>query len=309
MSATLPLPARWGGARRLPLTRDQLMMLMVAVNLLFLGLDTYIAHIESGTIVPREWIPIIFGTAAGLLLLCAGLIAFRRRTLASLIATLTLLASVAVGLLGMYFHLVRAALPTAPAGQRLTLDLLVWAPPILGPLAFVMVGLLGMSAAWVEDPPGSGTLVIFRNWRLHLPYSKTRAYFFIVGMGMIAALVSSVLDHARTGFANPAVWIASVVGVFGLCAAVTMGAIEQPTRLDTLTYAVAMLLLIIAGPVGALFHIQANLVAGAEVVLERFVRGAPLLAPMLYANMGVIGLLVLLQTPEQPANQGDHPPA
>jgi hypothetical protein len=177
---------------------------------------------------------------------------------------------------------------------------LVWAPPILGPLAFVMVGVLGISAAWVEEPPGSGMLRLFRNLRIHLPYSKTRAYFYIVGMGMIAALISSVLDHARTGFDGPGVWIATGVGVFGLVAAVMMGALDRPTPFDVATYAVAMGLLIATGPLGSLLHIQANLIAGNTIVIERFLRGAPFLAPMLYANMGIIGLLVLLETPEQP---------
>ena len=60
---------------RLPLSRDQLMLLMAAINEIFLGIDIYLAHSISGTIVPNEWIPIIFGPIAGVLLLLAGLIA------------------------------------------------------------------------------------------------------------------------------------------------------------------------------------------------------------------------------------------
>ena len=65
---------------RLPLNRDQVMLLMAAFNLIMLGVDTYLAHSISGTIRPGEWIPIIFGVSAGVLLLVAGLIAIRRRT-------------------------------------------------------------------------------------------------------------------------------------------------------------------------------------------------------------------------------------
>ncbi len=79
--------------RRLPLSRDQLMLLMAATNEIFLGIDTYLAHSISGTIRPYEWIPIIFGPIAGVLLLLAGLIALRRRPLATVIATATLLVS------------------------------------------------------------------------------------------------------------------------------------------------------------------------------------------------------------------------
>ena len=279
------------------------MMLMAAVNEIFLGIDTYIAHNESGTLVAREWIPIIFGFVAGLLLLVAGLIALRNRMLASAIATVTLAASIGVGFLGAYFHLMRAALPFAPVGQRLTLDLLVWAPPLLGPMAFVMVGVLGISAAWIEEPPGSGILRVFGGQRLHLPYSKTRAYFFIVGMGMVAALVSSVLDHARTGYTGNWVWFATAVGVFGMVTAVVMGAIAAPTRFDVLTYVGAMLLLIIAGPLGSWFHVQSNLISGNTIVIERFLRGAPFLAPLLYTNMGILGLVALLETDEPGAER------
>lgn len=51
---------------------------------------------------------------------------------------------------------------------------------------------------------------------------------------MVAALVSSVLDHARIGFLESGVWVATAVGSFGLVAVVTMGAIDQPTRVDLL---------------------------------------------------------------------------
>ena len=41
----------------------------------------------------------------------------------------------------------------------------------------------GISAAWIEAPSDSGSLVLFGSRRLYLPYSKTRAYFFMVSMG------------------------------------------------------------------------------------------------------------------------------
>ncbi|RME76804.1 MAG: hypothetical protein D6784_05080 [Chloroflexi bacterium] len=295
LGAVFPAVKRY----RLPLTRDQLMMLMMAVNLLFLGLDTWLAHNISGTITPNEWIPIVFGTAAGLLLLFAGLVALKNRPLATVIATLTLLGSIAVGLLGAYFHFIRAILPDAPAGQQVTVDLLVWAPPILGPLMFAIVGILGMSAAWVEDPPDSGMLVLLGGRKLQLPYSKTRAYFYIIGMASLATVISAVLDHARLNFANPWLWLPTAVGVFATVVAVGLGAIETPSRGDLLTYIAAMLVMIAVGVVGAVLHYQSDLTAGGAFVAERFVRGAPILAPMLFANVGLLGLIVLLDPREQ----------
>lgn len=286
--------------RLLPLRRDQMMLLMAAVNLLFLGIDTYLAHSISGTIRPYEWIPIIFGPVAAVLLLAAGLISLRRRPLASATAGLVLLASIVVGLLGAYFHLRRALLPNAVPGQQISVDLLVWAPPILGPLTFSLTGLLGLSAAWVEEPPDSGILRLGRRRTLALPYSKTQAYFFMVSMGSLATVISSVLDHARTGFVNPWLWLPTGVGVFATVIAGYIGAIENRQRVDLIVYAGAMLLMIAVGVIGAVLHVLDDLTASGAFLLERFIRGAPFLAPLLFANMGSLGLFVLLG-PEETA--------
>ncbi len=284
---------------RLPLSRDQVMLLMAAINEILLGLETYIAHLISGTIVPYEWIPILFGPIAGVILLFAGLIALRNRPLATILATLVFIASIIVGLLGAYFHLVRAMIPYAPRGEQLTVPLLVWAPPFLGPFTFALVGLLGLSAAWIEDPPDSGTLILLVNRRLRLPYSKTRAYFFITGMGALATVISSVLDHARTDFSNPWLWVPTAIGVFATVVAVGLGFTNKPTRADFFTYTLAMLLMILAGVLGTGLHIAQDLTAQRDVVLERFIRGAPLLAPLLFADIGSIGLIALLDPVER----------
>jgi hypothetical protein len=294
--ATIYPPGRRLG--RLPLSRDQLMLLTMAVNEIFLGIDTFTAHRISGTIRPGEWVPIIFGPTAGLLLLLAGLVALRRRPLATVLATLTLGASIIVGLLGDFFHLQRTVLPNALPGQRLSVNLLVWAPPLLAPLTFCLVGLLGISAAWIEEPPDSGVLRLFGQSRLRLPYSKTQAYFFLIGLGCLATVISSVLDHARTGFANPWLWLPTAIGVFATVVACALGAIGRPTRSDLITYAAAMLLMLLVGLVGFGLHVGFNLVAQGTIVVERFLRGAPFLAPLLYCDMGTLGILLLLDPAE-----------
>jgi len=294
LAVALPVTRRL----RLPVSRDQAMLLMAAVNEFFLGLDTFLAHSTSGTIRPNEWIPILFGPTAGVLLLFAGLVALRRRSLASSLATVVFVASMVVGGLGAFFHLARTVQPGAPAGQQVTLDLFVLAPPVLGPLAFALVGLLGVSAAWVEDPPNSGQLVLPRGRRLQLPYPKSQAYFFAVSMGVLVALISSALDHARAGFTNPWLWLPLGAGVFGMVVAAGLGMLTQPTRADLLTYLAAMVLLIGVGGLGALLHVQSDLALHNAILAERFLRGAPFMAPMLFANMGLIGLIVLLDPAE-----------
>ena len=53
---------------------------------------------------------------------------------------------------------------------------------------YSFVGVFGLSAAWVEDPPDSGTLVMMGGRRLQLPYPKTQAYFYIIGMAALATV-------------------------------------------------------------------------------------------------------------------------
>jgi hypothetical protein len=284
---------------RVPVTRDQAMLLMLALNELLLGVETYLAHTISGTIMPKEWIPIIFGPVAGVLLVLAGLLAIRKRSLATVIASLIYLASIVVGLLGIYFHLVRAILPFAPLGDKVSIPLFIWAPPILGPLTFALVGLMGISAVWMEQPPDSGILTLLGGRKLTLPYSKTNAFFFMVGLGILATVISSVLDHARTNFDNPWLWLPIGIGIFATVVALVLGVINSPRRSDLLTYVVAMLLLVLVGMLGVILHILRNLALENAIVMERFLRGAPFLAPMLFSDMGALGLVILLDPKEK----------
>lgn len=280
---------------RIPLSRDQVMLLMAAVNEVFLGVDIYLAHQISGTIVPNEWIPIIFGPIAGALLLVAGLIALRQRPLATGLATAVLLASTVVGLLGAYFHILRAALPEAEPGNIISVRLLVWGPPFLGPLMFALVGLWGISAAWIEDPPDSGRLRLFyRDWTLQLPLSKTRAYFLMFSLAALVTTISAVLDHARTGFENDWLWIPTLIGIFSTFVGFCIAVIEKPHRIDLTIYVLTMVLLVVTGLVGAYLHVNDNLTSRGVIVTERFIRGAPFLAPLLFANVGALGIIVLL---------------
>ena len=283
---------------KLPLSRDQIILLMAAVNEIFLGLDIYLAHSISGTIVTREWIPIIFGPSAGVLLLVAGAIALKNRKAAVVLANLVLVGSIIVGLLGAYFHLVRGILPSAPAGQKVTVDLLVWAPPVIGPLMFSLVGWMGISASWIEEPVDSGRLKLLGGRSLRLPFSKTRAYLIMICLGTLATLISSVLDHARTDFLNPWLWLPTAVGVFSAVVAFVLVLFREIKKQDVVVYVAAMGLMMAVGLIGLVLHISENLTPEGLVIQERFIRGAPFLAPTLYANMGLLGLLVLLDPAE-----------
>jgi hypothetical protein len=296
---TVVLPATRGIVNRLPITRDQAMLLLAAITELFLGIDIYFAHSISGTIKSTEWIPIVFGVVAGIILLLAGLLAFRNRPLATVLANIVFLGSIIVGLMGAYFHLVRANLIGGGTPISETVSVLIWAPPFLGPLFFALNGVLGISAAWIEEPVDSGRLRLLGNAHVQMPYSKTRAYFFIVSIGLLATTISSVLDHARINLENPWVWIPTVAGIFAIVVSASLGFIFRPSRNDLIIYAVTMALMCLVGVVGFILHVNTNLIANGSILIERFVRGSPFLAPLVFANWGLIGLVALLNPVEE----------
>jgi hypothetical protein len=279
---------------KLPFSRDQFILLLAAFNLFVLGLDTYLAHDIDGAILGNMWIPIIFGPAAGAVLLAAGLVAIKRRMVANALATLISLACFVVAVMGSFFHLYRGLLPDAPAGQTVTAVLLVYAPPLLSPATFALVGLLAFSAAWEEQPAGSGKIQLLGQRQVRMPYPKTQAYFFMTGMFVLATVISSVLDHARTNFVNPWLWLPTFAGMFAVVVCCAMGAITRLTKGDLVTYMATMLLLVGVGLIGAILHLEQNITEGGALLGERFLRGAPMLAPLLFANMGLLGLLALL---------------
>jgi len=76
--------------------------------------------------------------------------------------------------------------------------------------------------------------------------------------------------------------------------ATVLGMIERPTRTDPWTYVGAMILLLGIGAVGAILHLLFDLGPGRQLVPERLLRGAPIMAPLLFSNMGLVGLVALL---------------
>jgi hypothetical protein len=86
--------------------------------------------------------------------------------------------------------------------------------------------------------------------------------------------------------------------VLGTVIPAGLAALTNPKRGDVAMHVVAMIVLIVVGVMGAAFHVQFDLTTEFVVVPERFIRGAPFLAPMLFANMGLFGLIAVLPPEE-----------
>ncbi len=95
-------------------------------------------------------------------------------------------------------------------------------------------------------------------------------------------------------FENPWLWLPTLSGVFATVVAVVAGMMKKLKAEEIWIYLGAMLLMMLVGLIGFILHIQTNLVSDNIIVTERFLRGAPFMAPLLFANMGLLGILVLL---------------
>lgn len=286
------------GEFHLPLNRNDLLLLLIAFTQIGMAVETFLAHLISGSIKPAESIPIVFGPVAGAALLIALVIRVRTgqaTLLSSLIVIGTGIASIAVGTIGTAFHWVRALPPVNFPNYGLQWDWIIYAPPVAGPMAFAGVGILAIIALLEDTKPETGKLTLPGIITFHTPMPQTNQFFWLIAFGLYAATLSAFLDHARTGFEDVFVWIPVVLGIFGSITTTLMALYHNITHADYFIFFWVMLLMILMGVLGLGLHINADLPEGtAGIQIERFIRGAPVMAPMLFAIMGSFGLITMI---------------
>lgn len=287
------------GVFKLPLNRNDLMLMLVGFNMIAVGAETYLAHLVSGHIKPAEAIPIVLGPIAGLIVFFALYLRVVRKSMTT--STLIIIGaasiSIIVGVLGAAFHSDRALAPEYLPGSRIRWDWLIYAPPIAAPLAFCGVGLMAIIAALEDTKPESGQLTLPGVLTFKTPLTQTTQLLWLVAGGLYASTLSAFLDHGRTQFEDIFVWIPVVLGLFGAIVTTLLAIYQQRTSTDFFIFFWVMMLMVLVGVFGVGLHINADLPeGGAEggIVTERFIRRAPVMAPMLFANMGLLGIITMV---------------
>lgn len=299
------------GEFNLPLTRNDLLLILVAFSEIAVGVETYLAHLISGSLKPAESIPVFFGPAAGLLLVLALYLRVWRRsiTASTLLIIAVAAASIVVGIMGSVFHWDRALAPGSFPGDRLRWDWVIYAPPVAGPLAFAGIGFMGIIAALEDTKPESGRLSLPGVFTFNTPLTQTQQLLWLVALGMLAATISAFLDHGRTGFEDIFVWIPVFTGVFATIATLLMALYQQRSEADYFIFFWTMMMMIAVGVIGMALHINADLPEGLNAGLsaDRFIRGAPVMAPLLFANMGILGIITIVGAEVAPKTEKNVP--
>jgi hypothetical protein len=260
-------------ARLARLDRALLVEAFVTANLAFLVLDVLLAHSANEFHHPGEWVPVGFAAAATVLLaanLAAGrpFAPDRGRRVGLVVGA----GAIAVGVLGLAWHL------ESRFFEELTLRSLVYSAPFAAPLAFAGLGFLLLLNRMV--PPDS------EEW--------ARWVVFLAWGGFVGDFVLSLFDHAINGFFYPAEWVA--VGVSALAVGYFLVMVVAPTSEAFLLGGLVVLALqVVTGLVGFVLHALPALTGGSEVPLRaRVVFGAPIFAPLLFANLSLLAAIGIL---------------
>ncbi len=242
------------------------------LNIGFLTFDIYMAHSVNRFRNPNEYIPLFFSAIAPVVLLIA--LCFRHRTpvLWKILGHVVGGSAVLVGLTGVILHL------DSHFFYERTLRSLTYSAPFAAPLAYTGLGFLLIMNRMVDDQSAE-----WSQWVL----------LFTLG-GFIGNFTFSLMDHAANGFFYPLEWtpvVASAIAVGFLAVPLVVRVSRQFIDLCT----AVLLLEAGVGLWGFILHAEANLQGPSIHPFDNFIYGAPPMAPLLFPNLMVLGIIGLWQ--------------
>ncbi len=274
---------------KLPMEKNRLLLLFVGINLMFTGIDVVLAHSINQYIPVYEWIPIFYFPFGALSCIILAFQLKPKKPMA-LIHIFLMTIGIIVGVLGTAFH---ANAVLNPAGY-LTWAWVVFGSPILAPLAFSGISLLGLYAVTEEVEKQNGILKVPGLGTFKAPISRDRHFLWLVGLGFGASAITSIIDHAQYGY-NFYKMIAIVFGLFATAVVISLAVSKQWTKGDETVYFWTMMAAVVVGVLGFGFHLSADLAGTGALSMERILAFAPVLAPLLFSDLGMLGLLVVAQ--------------
>ena len=242
------------------------------LNIGFLTFDIYLAHSVNQFRNRAEYIPLLFSATAPLILVVALTQRSRRRVLWKLLGHVVGWAAILVGFTGVILHLESSFF------YERTIRSLTYSAPFAAPLAYTGLGFLLVMNRMVDSES-----VEWAQWVL----------LFTVG-GFIGNFVFSLADHAGNGFFFAVEWLpvaASAVAIGFLCVPLLM----RVSRLFIDVSAVVLIFEAGVGLWGFVLHAMGNLQGPSVHAFDNFIYGAPPMAPLLFPNLTVLGIIGLWQ--------------
>ena len=255
------------------LLRPQIWIELFAIlNVGFLTFDIYLAHSVNQFRNHAEYIPLFFSAIAPVILILALFLRYRWPAVWKDLGYFAGWAAVLVGLTGVILHL------ESRFFFERTLRSLTYSAPFAAPLAYTGLGLLLIMNRMV-DPDSEE----WEQWVLLLTLG-----------GFVGNFVFSLADHAGNGFFNPFEWVpvvASAIAIGFLAVPLVMRISRQYIDLC----ATILVLEAAVGLWGFVLHASANLRGPSVHPFDNFIYGAPPMAPLLFPNLMVLGIIALWQ--------------
>jgi hypothetical protein len=242
------------------------------LNIGFLTFDIYMAHSVNAFRNRNEYIPLFFSAIAPLVLLIALWFRKQKPLLWKILGCVVGGSAVLVGLTGVILHL------DSHFFYERTLRSLTYSAPFAAPLAYTGLGFLLIMNRMVDDDS-----VEWAQWVL----------LFTLG-GFIGNFIFSLADHAGNGFFNPLEWVPVVASAIAV-GFLTVPLVMRVSRLFVDLCAAILLLEAAVGLWGFILHAEGNLRGPSIHAFDNFVYGAPPMAPLLFPNLMVLGIIGLWQ--------------
>jgi hypothetical protein len=246
--------------------------LFALVNIGFLTFDIYLAHSVNQFRNRAEYIPLFFSATAPFLLIVALVMRGRSRFWWKLLGHIVGWASILVGLTGVVLHL------ESHFFYERTIRSLTYSAPFAAPLAYTGLGFLLVMNRMV-DPDSSE----WAQW----------VTLFTLG-GFAGNFIFSLADHAANGFFSIFEWVPVVAS------ALAAGFLAVPliTIVNRRFVELCGLVLLLEAGVGLwgfILHAMGNLRGPSIHAFENFVYGAPPMAPLLFPNLMLLGVIGIWQ--------------
>ena len=242
------------------------------LNLGFLTFDIYLAHSVNQFRNPAEYIPLFFSASAPVVLIFALSVRDRWEAVWKDLGYFVGWSAVLVGLTGVILHL------QSHFFYERTLRSLTYSAPFAAPLAYTGLGFLLIMNRMVDPET-----MEWSQWVLLLALG-----------GFVGNFVFSLADHAENGFFNKVEWVPVVAS------AIAVGFLTVPLLMRVSRAYIdlcATILLVEAGVGlwGFALHATANLRGPSVHAFDNFIYGAPPMAPLLFPNLMVLGIIALWQ--------------
>jgi hypothetical protein len=118
----------------------------------------------------------------------------------------------------------------------------------------------------------------------------SRWVILLAAGGFAGNFVLSLADHAQNGFFYPSEWIGVIAAAVACGFLVAQVAVPDNRSLAAMNLAL-MVIQVIVGLLGFALHARSNLSNSAESLWDRFIYGAPIFAPLLFADLALLAVL------------------